>query len=238
MDKPEMFRISEELEAMPELARIQQIDIQKLSYFVFEDNTAELRRVLDFHGDLKQNLPLFDTDNRDSLDALQREIGRLLHNFVASANTLIDTTRRLYEKYENGAFPDYQTKIDSEFVTDPLSRFVKGLRNYAVHYEAPPLISKISFSIGENGNLKSQIVLPSKKLLGFKWDAEAKRYITDCGEEIVLDSVVNDYYHKVSNFYNWFYRRLNEIHEPDLSRINAKKEELKGAYIKHPADGV
>ena len=231
-----MFRVMEELEAMPELQRIQRIQLQQSSYFIFQRNADELRKILNFHSDVEENMALWDVNNRDPLSFLQLEVGRLLHNFASSAAGLIDVTRRFYEKYDVNEFPDYLTRVDSEFKTNPLSRFVKDLRNYAVHVEVPPISSELS-GIGINSTLQSLIVLPGELLLAkYEWSKPAKQYIADCNNRIVLNSVVEDYFEKVSRFYDWFYKRLNEVHKEDISRVTAKQEELKRAYVPHPAD--
>ena len=238
MEKPEMFRISEELEAMPEIEKIRRIRVQQLNYFIFQRNTEELRQALSFHSDVKVNFEIWHVTNREKQYALQHEIGRLLHNFTVAAISLVDVTRRLYKGYESGVFPDYQARLDTDFVSDPLSRFVKDLRNYVAHYEAPPILSELNFSfLGEEQSMESQITLPSKTLLKYTdWSKPAKEYIAHCGDKIILDLVVDEYFQKVSKFYNWFYSRLNDIHAVDLSLIEAKKEELRRAYIPHPAD--
>ena len=233
-----MFRISEELEAMPELERIRRIHVQQLNFFIFQRNTEELRELLRFHSDVKENFDiLWHEENREKQYALQREIGRLLHNFTVAAMSLVDVTRRLYKRYGSELFPDYQARLDTDFVTDSLSRFVKDLRNYVAHYEAPPIVSVLNFSFGEEQSLESQIALPTQTLLKYTdWSKPAKEYIARCGDKVVLDLAVSEYFEKVNQFYNWFYERLNEIHSEDISRITEKQEELKRAYTPHPAD--
>jgi hypothetical protein len=231
MEKPDVIRISEELEAMPETAKVDRVRIHAMNFFIFTRNTVELRNALNFHSNVKENFSWWDVDNRENLYGLQREIGRLLHNFVAAASSLIDTTRRLSEQYKEDQFPDYQAKINSEFVNDPLAQFVVKLRQYSLHYQAPPIVSRTEFNAEQHASIATQICLPSRILLQFSgWNKHAKDYIALSGDYVVLEKVVDDYYQKIVNFYNWFYTRLTEIHESDLTRLASKRQELKSAY--------
>ena len=47
---------------------------------------------------------------------------------------------------------------------------------------------------------------------------------------MVLDNAVNAYFEKVRLFYDWFYRRLNEINAPEIAVIEAKQEQLRQAH--------
>jgi len=62
----------------------------------------------------------------------QLEIVCLLHNYLASAKTLIDHTRILVEElYKNTDFwAEYEARKKETFIDSPLAQFVQNLRNY------------------------------------------------------------------------------------------------------------
>src|SRR5436309_1126101 len=72
----------------------QRILIHSISYHVFTGNYEELRRVLEAYHNPDFALPLWAVSNRPKLDLFQKEIVRLLHNYVASAKTLVEHTRK------------------------------------------------------------------------------------------------------------------------------------------------
>lgn len=183
-----------------------------------------------FNGNLRDLLQVFEVQVSTGTDfrLLGLEIARLIHNFVASAQTLIDHTRRLYNSCykETGTFPTYQDRVDSSFANDPISRFVKGMRNFFEHYEVPPIQFSSEHSIGHRSS--TRILLPVSGLKKFKgWHVLAAKYIETEGAAVDLRFVIDKYAATVREFYNWFYEQLSEIHAADLARIEAKQAEIR-----------
>ncbi len=214
---------------MPEFLSVQGVRLHAQNYYVFLRNADDLISAVAIHSDPEHALNLWQVDNRYKLSAFQREVGRLLHNFVASASTLIDTTRVLYNKYGAARFSDYQPRIDSEFAPDPLARFVVCLRQYAVHYAAPPLGSVLTMT--QETGISNALVLPASVLLEFSgWDSHSKSYIATSGDNVIVDAAVSTYFETVRSFYDWFYARIFEITQPEQALVAAKREELRRAH--------
>lgn len=68
-------------------------------YRVFLGNDRELRQFLDAHAQPDAALALWDDSNREGFERFLDEVDRLLHNYLASAASLRDHTRRLWQKY-------------------------------------------------------------------------------------------------------------------------------------------
>ena len=69
---------------------------------IFEGNFKELSKVLLHFENLKNALELMDQENSEATEEYHNEISRLMHNFFASAKTLIDHTRIFINKFYNG----------------------------------------------------------------------------------------------------------------------------------------
>src|SRR5215207_8652489 len=84
-------------------------------------------------------LPILDVRQRWRLHDAMLEVAFLLHNYVASAKSLVDLSRVLHVHLfaPQGIMPNYQTEIDSRFVNDPLTQFVQKLREMSQHYRLP-----------------------------------------------------------------------------------------------------
>ena len=84
---------------------------------IFGGNFKELSKVLLHFENLKNALELMDQENRETTEEYQNEISRLLHNFLASAKTLIDHTRIFINKFYSGTriFKIYSGKVKEEF---------------------------------------------------------------------------------------------------------------------------
>ncbi len=102
----------QQLEAMPEYKRLNNIRQLSLSFSVFAGNASELRILLDFGRNPDHYLDLWNVKNRPELDKYQMEVVRQLHNFVAAAKSLVDHSRRFYQQNyrSNGQFTDYETR--------------------------------------------------------------------------------------------------------------------------------
>jgi len=131
---------------------------------------------------------------------------------------------------EQGLFEDYQNQVDEVFKNDPLSQFVKCLRQYCLHYEAPAIgfSVEVTPSDGKNEHLENiSINLFVEELRKYdNWNKLAKQFLEESGEDINVVTIVQEYRLKVERFYNWFFERIDQIHAEELQRLDEKKREL------------
>lgn len=106
---------------------------------ILSRNFAELSKALLHFENLKNALELMDQNNRKATERYLNEISRLLHNFLASAKTLIDHTRIFIDKNykETKIFQLYTEKVKIAFKNDGLSKFIQDLRNFILHRGLP-----------------------------------------------------------------------------------------------------
>lgn len=104
----------------------------RTSYDIFIGNYGELKRALKTAQDPQVWPHLWDARRRERLLRFNKEIARLLHNYVAAVKSLVEHTRNaIREKYANTRFfAEYQDRITRDFANDPLIQFVQDLRNY------------------------------------------------------------------------------------------------------------
>jgi hypothetical protein len=102
------------------------------SYYVFLVSQGELKAFLDHIAANAVSVHMWDMRHRYRLDYAQREVVRLLHNYVAAAFFLVDATRVFVnEHYEDTAlFREYNDRVKRDFREAPLHRFLQDLRNY------------------------------------------------------------------------------------------------------------
>src|SRR5450759_220200 len=134
----EAFQLQQRLRTLPEYRAIRHFQSLELSLCIFDQNYIELRLLILRITDGAVGMHVGQQSNRLLLDATLRELGRLLHNFIAAAKSLVDHTRRLYKKhYTNISIPEYQEKLRNRFAEDPQIQFVQSLRSYVLHYQVP-----------------------------------------------------------------------------------------------------
>jgi len=217
-----------ELEEAPAQKRLDAIKALRHSFYVFTTNYEELERALTYHDDTGNLRELWEVRKQYRLRQLQRELLRLLHNFVAAALSLIDHTRVLYRKlYEPyGLMPLYTQQVAHSFHKDGASQFVVGLRKFCQHYRLPNLTSLVSFE--REKALALSIYLPKADLAGFDgWSSVAKVYLDQSPDQIDIRRCLREYYVNVRQFYGWFGEQQQAIHAPDVAEVNELARELR-----------
>jgi len=228
-----IIKLISELEAMAEYNVLLRIKALDRSRYVYTRNYSELRKLLEFYSDLEKSLQLWDRKNRDKQDAFHNEVTRLLHNFVASAKSLVDHTRTIYRSLyrSSGQFPEYQKKIDSSFTHNAVAQFVESLRNYCLHYRTPPVFSEMRYEKTPPLHV-SRIKLDVDALKEFsEWKRESREYLAQQTSDIDLLDIIDEYHRLVIEFHDWFVKRQKEIHYKDIQKVDSKKKELAALVI-------
>lgn len=88
---------------------------------------------------------LWDVRNRALMEVFLEEIARRLHNYVASARSLVEHTRIAVRETEPVGTParaQYDERIRVDFADSPESRFVQDLRVFLLHIDAATVIAR------------------------------------------------------------------------------------------------
>ena len=138
-----------------------------------------------------------------------KKLTRYIFNFLASTSASTDHCRKVMHFYENTDLNNkYKNKINNLFVNNPMIVFIQNLRNYQMHF-------KLEFLELSNSD---QVVFLTQKLLQHpeQWNKLSRDYMQQCGDEIVLKTLCEDYFKLLESFYMWLYSELKEFHKEDL----------------------
>lgn len=197
------------------------------SQAIFAGNYRDLKALLDFIHDPAKSLPMFGTENRDKLQAVQTDVVRLFHNYVASALTLVEHTRILMrdDAVKETFRAEYQAKVDVAFVSDPLSGFVQDLRNYFLHRGLPSTGMQLSWT-RESQQIDTRVFLDVEKMKDWDgWRSRSKEYLVQVTDKLTLLDVIEAYTTKVRQFHEWFAEWFRGLHKTELDELHALQEQ-------------
>ncbi|PJZ47487.1 hypothetical protein CH362_18955 [Leptospira saintgironsiae] len=204
----------------------------------FRDDYMELAQVVGFTKDpifLRQIMPL---DQRPKMERYFVNVTRSFLHFAHSGQSLADHCRLLHRRYydQEGIFSDYQKKIDDTF-QDPISHFMKRLRHFCAHIEVPNL--KLHTKWTKETGVVIRMIIDKDHLQDRckDWTTPAREFM-NATEEIDVLSVSTDYYNKVTNFYSWFFQRLEEIHKADRDYVHEQERLARRTYGKHLGESL
>jgi len=224
----QIVALIQEIQDSPEYELFISLRGFNISIFIFEKNFEDLNKLISMLTNDSKYQYLYSLRNRDKLHEVMAHIIRMIHNFVASSLSLIDHTRRVYKNlYEKtGKFEDYQTRIEIEFINDPLSQFIKGLRQYCQHYKSPDL--SITTNWQQINEKETRVVeLLKDDLIAFEgWNVNAKAYLDSLDKKINIIEIAQIYRTKVLEFYEWFKNRQMEIHQEEFKTLHEKELRL------------
>jgi hypothetical protein len=230
----EVFDLDEQIKAT-EGYRIQaKIRGLRGSYYVFESNYLWLVRALDYFGREEVSMELWRLDNRTKLGSFIDEVTRLLHNFLASAQSLVDHTRVFKNKmYKGHTFKKvYQDKVDRELKHSPIVCFVQDLRNYVLHKQLPIASAQLSLKGGGGTitELDNTIKLDVNELREWnKWKPESRVFLDSLDDKVQIREVAEKYEGAIRAFYQWFGEQQTQVHRSEfakLSRLETQCEQV------------
>ena len=213
---------------MPEYARYREMQSVDISIEIFHRNYVALNTALTVLA-LDQRVDhIFTTRNHDKLILAGKEVVFYLHNFVASAFSLRDHSRNVYEgrgrlKQLIQPFPGYKERVANDFVHDPLVHFVERLRVYCQHYSAPHVSIHMTYS---DGRFVRNFQLPLDRLLAFSDWEKAKAYLTTLEGDVDIQQVATTYYEKVMAFHRWVQEQHEEVYAEDFKSFRDKEREV------------
>lgn len=164
--------VQRERDSNPSVIRVEQSLRLQLSCIYVDNNLREIHRAVNIIC-APQNFIGLHTNQKQYIHLqLRDDISRLIFNYISSAFSLVDHTRKLYrELFGDDKMPDYQPKVD-ELKVKPVAIFVKELRHYVIHYKALDLKTCYQFS-GEEFTIA--VGLETEELLQWgKWTSQAK----------------------------------------------------------------
>lgn len=230
-DIKELFRLTELKESIyssQEYSRIQEFRLFQSSFEVFAGNYRELQKKLLRHGKIDLHELLHSKNGSKKLRKIHLEIIRCLHNFLASALSLIDNTRENVSNSNDNFKSDYKDKINSIFKDNSISIFIKDFRRFAQHYKMPPVSTRTTFRRIEPDQLEREtfLLITTSHLLDFSWSASSRVMIEQSPKGIEINKILTEYYILVRDFQQWYKKSQKSSLKNDLKYISAQEKVL------------
>lgn len=159
------------------------------------------------------------------------ETKRLVHNYLASAMSLVDHTR-IYIKYFHGEneLKSYKDNVQTVFAQSPLSSFIKDFRQYIQHFRLPEMtFQQKAYSIKSNITLR----ISTAELLKFSgWKTESKKFLRTKHPSFDLFEVLNTYQEKVATFYIWLFKEQSDHFVSEFLELSSLEKKLQDLYLR------
>lgn len=165
-------------------------------------------------------------DAREFQRAFHAETYRLLHNFTASAGTLVDHGIRVLDKEDRQFRTQWKQRV-ADVIAAPVTDFIKNLRNVLLHEGLPLLSGAVRF---DGAEWSADISMPRDDLLRLSgWSVAARDYMEIKGERIELADVVTEYMQTIEGLYDWLFPRFEELHGEEIDGVNALMDQYNRA---------
>lgn len=194
---------------------------------IFLENHNDLQTAIVNHND-NVLIDYYDIKARRLLNDNLFHIVRHLHNTVAAASSLVDHSRRFYEKFyqDPNLIPDYHAQTESRFTNHGLCQFVGNLRNFYVHYRTVSLASTLNIDNLQEKHTRTINLLKSDLNQFQRWNSPAKKFLRDQPDSIDLLSIINTYRDHVTSFHDWLGSRLVAIHKQEFDTYDRIMDEI------------
>lgn len=246
--------IMEMIEDSDALKINKRLNLLDMNFFVFERNYQDLKLTISTFTNSEHTRLLF---NAEESETILRHVVRMLHNFVAAAKSLVDHTRSVIREGYRGTefYDEYNNQIKIRFSNNPLTAFIEGLRNYALHYSFPHCGVNVRVELDPTSGEYSEVVhffMEKETLLrwsGWRDEQTDKKgkvtAVVDKGENflktapdiIIVDQICNQYFEQIVDFHVWMHKRLEEIHLSELTWLREMNDGLR-ALLKPAGLGV
>ena len=180
------------------------------TFRMFRINYIQLNKALEYYQSPKSHHLWFDPDPTQFHSFyIIEEVIRLLHNYAASAMTLVTHTtneaRKLDHLEQLANFRnEYKEEINRRFAQNENHQLIQGLRNYMLHYSLVEGSNHWEWH-REKGE-KRTIGIQTEPLLKWKgWKPLAKQKIARAGKHIIIHDVVNQYFADIDSFHKWLW---------------------------------
>jgi hypothetical protein len=198
---------------------------------VFEGNTQELQAFLGEYDQAGGTLEAFDPTEPAKFEKFFDETDRLLHNFLAAAESLKDHAEKIKGQHFHDLTGDadtheYRARERAVFKS-PVGSFVTELRNHVLHERIPTTNGYLLWSSNPS-EINSGIALKRTELTATRpWSKGARQYMDAAGDDsILVHEIVADYRALVVGFYDWFAEALRRRNQPALDELDARAQEV------------
>jgi hypothetical protein len=194
--------------------------------------------------------------SQDISDDYVNELVRLLHNYLTSVTSLVDSqrvvmrhrwpTERKSERCPsckrplptNDGLSDFETKDYAAKLAEAFDAgeavFMSKLRNYSTHYSIPVPSLGTKLSWGQDMPAVAQLntlQLKRDKLLQWQsWTKPAKTFLEAQDEFFDLAPIIDRYVNAAGRFASWFWQEINRLSQELIDELTTKGAELMAWY--------
>jgi hypothetical protein len=216
------------IHSAPGMAHIARSHSRSFSLNIFQRNAEELIAAAQNVRDPEHGLELMAVANKEAGEQAHREINRFIHNFVASAKSLVEHTRNFIKEHYSGTILQhaYNARVKADFSSAPIAQFVEDLRDYMLHKGLPNSGFFFEFDSAAATDFITGVRYRTDMLLEWsRWSPPAKIYIKAAGEYLHIHIFVESYLEKVLQFHAWLEIELQQHHREDLAQLQVMKED-------------
>lgn len=216
-----------------------------LSFYVFRKNYLLFKKHLEINNDTDYFSQIDYSANSEEFEyrklnwdyrPFEKETYYFFLNFINSAIALINHTRDIVREVYSGTDfqKEYQNKVDHGLTHAPINRFIQELKLFIQNSRFPLVSTQIRYGrvapLGDKNDalaLRIQLMLDKKQLLRWqKWTQTSRQYLWSQGEEISVDTLIDEYYLLIEEFTSWFGKSQQKMHESEYLGLLVQWEEL------------
>lgn len=136
---------------------------------------------------------------------------------VAALGSLIDVSRRVMTKEPADLRVEYDRRVAAVVKQKPGAGFLKGLRNYLLHYGHAPW--RVDGRFGPNDAAVTVTLVGKDLLMWDGWNAATRALIQREGN-VNLGPLVSDYRNALRDLYVWLVSAMQDVHAEEIAAAN------------------
>jgi hypothetical protein len=197
---------------------------------VFEGNAREL---LELMGEYRKNHgtpATFDLTRPESFDRYLDETQRLLHNYLAAAESIRNHVLRVQRNHVPEVRQDADTaefvRRYEEVFQDELGQVGRELRHLFLKDLIPQTDAYLAWG-ADPADRKADIRLVRSALLAERnWNKKARAYIDNAGDDILVNEFVVDHRQRIVDFYEWFRGAVLRRNQAAIAELEARSMDV------------
>ena len=186
--------------------------------------------------------------NNESCERTLVHLGRLLHNFLASAVGLDEQTKGHVKRFYRSArlHDEFFTRHDQASQSEPLYAVVRALRNVALHYTLPTIRVKFDISGPPGGSVNDpgateeatfhldvMYALSLLRLAGNQRDLvhrQAIKHLEGMGEDLPLTPLTEGFLRMYRPLADWLRLKEHQVSGSEIEKFTESYNELVSRY--------
>jgi len=224
----EIVELTKRIDGSRGYALYDEISHLQRSFDILSQNYAELETILKNLSQEKAALALYKGP-RAKTNFLWLQIHRVLQNYLAAVNALMDHLNRFMQKEKHVEFKsEYETRF-KVIRKSTTGMFVKDLRDYFLHYDVGPVCVVVTWE-GVDGPSKASIDFDCQGLLKWQgWTSPSRTYLKelrDIRKPLVILDLLGKYQQSIKELDAWILPELQRVYQQELKEYSDAAKEF------------